>query len=48
MIGILDFPNVSQWYCCLVSAVQAQIVLLTPMLALLLMRAILEWLGDLL
>lgn len=26
MIEILDFPDVSQWYCCLVSAVQAQIV----------------------
>lgn len=26
MIGILDFPYVSQWHCCSVSAVQAQIV----------------------
>lgn len=26
MIGILDFPDVSQWYCRLFSADQAQIV----------------------
>lgn len=32
MIEILDFPDVSQWYCCLVSAVQAQIVCSHPML----------------